>query len=348
MRIGRQEVSCLCPRLGHGLGGHERRRRADHGNKRENTGMEVRKLEISRTMKLWSVTSDGDRKIWAAGEEGNVLHSEDAGDSWHLQYRDERQLWRCIARDEQGLLWVVGNRGRILYSEDEGARWEKISSGTGNLLNAVSSRGTGSCWVSGRSGTLLKVTGRGDEVRAVRAGLSGGYLAPTGLTSGDMVQPRQRSLSGFMLNAVAAVGADHVWVAGSRGLILYSPDGGDSWAVQKSGTDASLCAVFTLSKEVVLVAGAHGVLLKTEDGGESWTKVETGVGNYLRALYCFDHSRLWVSGWGGLVMRSTDGGRSWDGHILGETLNIEGIAPMGTREIIAVGSRGSVFRIAAP
>ncbi|WP_287153253.1 YCF48-related protein [Candidatus Solincola tengchongensis] len=307
--------------------------------------MKAAKIRTPIAAKFWSAATDGLGRVWVVGEKGLILYSPDTGDSWDVLYREEKRLWKATHFSEGGTLWVAGSKGRVMRSRDGGTRWEVLSTGTGNLLNAVRSR-SGLCLVSGRSGTLIRIREDTGEARAVRLGSAGGYLAPQGLTEGDMVQPGQRSLSGFMLNAVAVGEEGRAWVVGSRGLILYSPDGGESWKTQGTAMQAALHDVAVGGEAELWAAGAGGTLLRSADGGVSWEMVDTGINSCLRSI-CLTSEDVWVAGWGGLVMRGDHEGVHWEKDVLDSKTDLEALAPLPGGELLAVGSRGSVYRISA-
>ncbi len=308
----------------------------------------IEKINVGHRIRPWGVASDGDKKVWIVGEEGRILFTDDGGENWAVQYRDEGQWWRGISRSDDGNIWVVGNRGRIMFSNDEGVSWRRVSSGTGNLLTSVCALGKGYVWVTGRSGTLLKITDKGDKVEAIRAGARGAYLTPKSLTTGDMTQPRQRSASGFLLYSVDALDDGKIWVAGSRGTILHSRDGGMTWTAQDSGTEHALYCIFAVNDELIYAGGSRGTLLSTSNGGRDWYMIEAdeaGANAEIRALCPSVNGELWAAGWGGLVLYYDGSGSNLRTVSICPEARFEGIAPIGEDGFILIGPNCPPHRI---
>lgn len=306
--------------------------------------MKVEKVSFPKRVNLWGIVSDGGKRIWVVGEGGCIYHSGDGGENWEIQYQDEKQWWKGIDRGKDGSLWVVGNRGRIIFSHDDGSHWEKASSGTGNLLNAVYARDAGMAWAVGRAGTMLRVSDGGATVRSMRPGLDGGYLAPASLIAGDMLQPHQRSSSGFMLYSISGGEAGNLWVGGSRGTILRSPDGGSTWTLLRSPTGANIYSVHVFDGESVLVCGARGIVMRTLDGGREWERMESGTTSYLRDIIADGGEVVWVAGWDGVVLMSRDKGLNWETYAIDRAIRFEGIALVDSG-VIVVGSQGFIYRL---
>ena len=76
--------------------------------------------------------------------------------------------------------------------------------------------------------------------------------------------------------AVTSVG-DSVWAVGSPGtLVLHSPDGGQSWQLQRTGQALPLQAVDFVDSQRGWAVGAMGTILATVDGGKSWHRQHSG------------------------------------------------------------------------
>jgi len=61
--------------------------------------------------------------------------------------------------------------------------------------------------------------------------------------------------------------ANHGWVSGREGGILYSTDGGTGWSLQSSGTTSNLNSIFFTDNLTGWAAGSNGTILKTNNGG---------------------------------------------------------------------------------
>lgn len=114
------------------------------------------------------------------------------------------------------------------------------------------------------------------------------------------------------------------WVAGTKGTILRTTDGGLSWQRQNSGTAEDLKDMFFLDQNRGWIVGGKGLILRTIDGGNTWRTQASPADTFLEAIHFGDQNHGWiagchytVSGWPpdftahGYVLRSTNGGNSW-------------------------------------
>jgi len=115
--------------------------------------------------------------------------------------------------------------------------------------------------------------------RALLAGLASLAAAPCVALPVELAQPAvvsPRAAFG-LFNAIVPAGPRLVAV-GERGRILWSDDGGVSWAQAKVPVSATLVTARFTTASVGYAAGNMGVVLKTGDGGATWRKVLDGVG----------------------------------------------------------------------
>jgi photosystem II stability/assembly factor-like uncharacterized protein len=96
------------------------------------------------------------------------------------------------------------------------------------------------------------------------------------------------------------------WIVGSRGLIMHTSDGGETWIQQISNTNDLLSRVFFLDNNMGWIAGRNSIL-KTSDGGQNWIKCQIGEGYGINSIYMLDDSTGWAVGEGGWVYHTVDG-----------------------------------------
>jgi photosystem II stability/assembly factor-like uncharacterized protein len=219
---------------------------------------------------------------WAAGHDGVVLHSADAGRSWTRQL-DGRTLgdvlvahytksgdakWLAEARRfaAQGAenpfldVWfddarngiVVGAFGLVLRTGDGGQTWEPLLHATDNPkslhLYAVRRIG-GELFIAGEQGLLLKLDRDGGRFAA-------------------LTLPYAGTLFGL-------VGKDRVVVAhGLRGNVVRSADGGQSWQSVPTGVGVGLTASALDERGRMVIVSQAGHVLVSSDNGASFTPVK--------------------------------------------------------------------------
>lgn len=114
---------------------------------------------------------------------------------------------------------------------------------------------------------------------------------------------------------VSIVGKD-VWIVGYPGVILHSGDGGETWAMQPSGTVESLAAVDFVDAKTGWIAGRQGLVLHTTDGGATWTVQPSGTTEPLLGLDFADATHGTAVGNFATILRTEDGGATWKRQLL--------------------------------
>ena len=109
-----------------------------------------------------------------------------------------------------------------------------------------------------------------------------------------------------------AFAGEQVWAVGFPGLILHSPDGGETWESQEGGRGEALFDVEMLDETTGWIVGRNGLVLHTADGGGSWVPQETPTEMALFAVDFVDGSEGWAVGEFATVLRTTDGGGTWE------------------------------------
>lgn len=134
-----------------------------------------------------------------------------------------------------------------------------------------------------------------------------------------------------------------IWIVGSQGTILHSNDRGESWAVQKGGTDNSLCNVWAIDANHLWIVGTYGTLLRTVDGGRRWERIEAPVKDHLFAIQFINPQRGWIIGEKSIILTTEDGGGKWQDHSLGKDFQFYGMNFLDSRNGYAAGEFGNIF-----
>ncbi|MBN1654703.1 MAG: hypothetical protein JXA30_13110 [Deltaproteobacteria bacterium] len=141
---------------------------------------------------------------WITGEFGLVLHTEDGGETWKRQRSNVSLLMFTIRAITKDKLVAVGSEGTYIETEDGGNHWNEIETGVTENLYSVSLLGN-KCIVAGQWGLVL-----------VRDDAKGSFTrVPTGLYS--------------WLGSTAMIDSRVGFVAGGRGYLLKTSDGGMTW-----------------------------------------------------------------------------------------------------------------------
>lgn len=156
-------------------------------------------------------------------------------------------------------------------------------------------------------------------------------------------QARQVPVS-VSLTALSFVDAQRGWAVGHGGVILYTADGGETWARQADG--------FTLAKAVLaeaerLAAQRPGDAAVERALSDARRLVEDGADKPLLDVHFADARRGWAVGAYNLFFETTNGGVTWRSvsHRLDNprALHLNALAVRGQIVFIA-GEQGTLFR----
>lgn len=176
------------------------------------------------------------------------------------------------------------------------------------------------------------------------------------------------------------VAGERVIAVGSRGLIVYSDDGGVSWTQASVPVQSDLLAVNFPTSDSGWAVGHDGVILHSTDGGKTWVRQLDGriAGEIFSAFYTamgpdgkawlaeiflnykdgptlpwlgvwFNNERVgYVTGSYGLIAATLDGGKTWEPwlHRIDNeaALNLNSIRGIDG-DIYIAGERGHVFKL---
>jgi photosystem II stability/assembly factor-like uncharacterized protein len=184
------------------------------------------------------------------------------------------------------------------------------------------------------------------------------------------------------LDGIACRNEGEAWVVGEAGTVLYTNDGGTTWATQAVPTTAELRALATQDNGPVFLAG-NGTFLESDDVGTTWRELADGRANFRAVaaatqadtiLAVSDDGTVWahdgatlaaraqlagaravavsadgqtalVAGHG--LWRSTDRGATWQSLVTNSALVFDDVRIAGDDSAIAVGAGGAIAMIDA-
>ena len=202
---------------------------------------------------LTSVFFLDDKRGWAAGHDGTIVTTADAGETWQLQ-RDEPGKERVLLS-----LWfenalhgiAVGQFGLVLETEDGGKSWrerrlvEEREQADKHLMQ-IFSAANGLVFVAGESGSIFRSEDAGRNWKAIQTDNKGSFWTGLALKDGSIL------------------------AAGMRGHVYLSTDRGLTWREVPADSKQSLTAVLQRDDGQVVLYGSSGVVLSSKDNGKSW------------------------------------------------------------------------------
>ena len=197
--------------------------------------------------------------------------------------------------------WAVGSApyggGNIRRTTDAGATWEvQLSTNGGNAdtLYDVDFVDTNVGWAICYTNFLKTVNGGATWAKY-------GFGVATNLA---------------LMRSIEFVNSSTGYACGYYGRILKTTDGGSTWTVQNSGTNAWLYKIRFIDGWTGWCCGDDLAMLKTTDGGANWLPQTVPTNIYFGwdtiQDICFLNSNTgWACGNGGYVIKTTDGGSTW-------------------------------------
>ena len=253
---------------------------------------------------------------WAAGHDGVVLHSSDAGATWARQL-DGRSAGQAMvayysAEAEKGALGSPEQAAKLVA---EAKRFAE--QGAENPILDVWFENEKTGFVVGAFNLILH-TGDG----------------------GKTWEPwfhRTDNPSSLHLYAIRGIGPQ-IYIVGEQGLVLKLDDDGTRFAALETPYKGTYFGV-TGGDASVLVFGLRGHAFRSNDGGKSWSKVETGVQDGLTAAASLGGHVVLVSQ-SGNVLVSNDGGQSFGPVKVDKAAPASAVLGLGKDTVVIAGPRG--------
>jgi photosystem II stability/assembly factor-like uncharacterized protein len=203
-----------------------------------------------------------------------------------------------IAIVDGGGIWTVSDGSQhFLHSTDNGATWTTVgaasSFGAHKIVFPDATHGYAIGTDTLDPSTLCGIVYRSDD---------GGHTWDSDriIYGGDA-----------LLTDLSFPTVDDGWVVGADGIVMATTDGGDSWDLQATGSDADFEAVCFIDASRGWVVGSRGTIVATSDGGNTWSRQAGPDRTDLRGVaMASDGSHGWAVGMAGSIWRTTDG-TSW-------------------------------------
>jgi photosystem II stability/assembly factor-like uncharacterized protein len=288
-------------------------------------------------------------RVFAVGERGHILHSEDAGRTWTQSPVPASANLTAVYFADARHGWAVGHVETILATADGGDSWQLVHfepSMPQPLLDvcfADASRGV----AVGAYGVVYTTTDGGAVWSQVP-------FEPDPLPGAAKVEPSADDMEAdidlgfeFHLNAIAHGPAARMYLGAEAGRLFRSDDDGAHWRELPSPYDGSFYGVLPLAGDAVLAFGLRGNLFRSEDGGATWAAVQTGTTALLNGGARIDDRTVVIVGMAGVVLVSRDGGRSFTLTQEEDRKALSAVVPSGDGALIVAGE-GGVRRLGLP
>lgn len=294
----------------------------------------------------------------AYGPGNRIFLTSDAGATWMPVVPDIAQAkgdpaiiseLRLIHMGTRNRGWALGYFDEIFTTQDGGRTWSVQDTGTPPVYTYAT--GVPTLVMAPVLGNIVSI----DENHVVMTGHQGNLVTTS--DAGATWTSRNRAVTNEYLTSVAFATPDAGWIAGIKGGIFRTTNGGASWERQNAGDTTWITDLQAIDQQTAWAAGAKGVF-RTTDGGSNWQFVRlegfpvdsvtyqdirffTGI----RAISMVDRDHGWAAGIRGTVFRTTDGGQSWSpcAPLPGEPF-LNGVSFVDATTGWVTGSEASVFR----
>jgi|GEM_PF-3864633 len=254
---------------------------------------------------------------WILGDSGTILHTNDGGSTWEIQYCPVGVSFGDISMIDSLNGWIVGHgpdtSGYILKTTDGGTNWILQDVSLHNLQDVCFTDSLHG-WMIGESGERLPCM--------LRSTFDGGATWSEAIIN-EVQIPYDviftDSMTGF-------IGGTYHNGSDLCARIIKTTDGGATWQVKLNWCSDPFCfyndMAFANDSVGWLVGeswieGIHGAeadfgfIMATQDGGETWHEIFSDEIFPVEACLLSDQSG-WAVGGDGFFMYTGNGGNTWD------------------------------------
>lgn len=283
-------------------------------------------------------------RVFAVGERGHVLFSDDEGRSWtQVQVPISANLTAVFFLDDR-FGWAVGHDEAIIRTRDGGMTWERTHFEPGakqpllDVWFADADRGL----AVGAYGVIYATADGGATWERVP-------FEPVELASPAPAPGDDEDLGfedetdvgiDFHLNAVVSAPDGSLYLAAEAGRLYRSGDQGATWTELASPYDGSFYGILPLDGDTLLAFGLRGNVFRSEDAGQTWTGVETGTTALLHAAARPAPETVVIAGLTGVLLVSSDAGRTFTFTQQDDRKGFAAVLPATDGELIVAGERG--------
>jgi photosystem II stability/assembly factor-like uncharacterized protein len=319
------------------------------------------------------------KNLFATGEFGQILKSEDNGKTWLAGKVPVSVTLTSVYFANDALGYAVGHDGVVLKTEDGGVNWTKLIDGsTINkfVLEIVQAKADAlqeqvdslpenakpdvreALEVAAEEAAFLVDTAQGDvevgpskpllDVIVNKNGIvfvSGAYgqlLKSTDQgATWTYLGDRTNNPNNYHLNTMLLSKTGEIWVAGEQGTVLVSSDEGETWISKKIGYDGSIFALVEAPETRTMVAvGLRGHVFRLPFGTSEWQEIKTNLRETFSGATVLADGSMLVVGSRGIMARSTDDFQTIQVARRPDKLPSATVVQLNEQEILLAGLRG--------
>jgi photosystem II stability/assembly factor-like uncharacterized protein len=265
---------------------------------------------------------------------GSVLCTTDGGKNWtdHNPIDNYSNGWNDISVLSKDLIYIGGFNG-VYKSTDGGYNW--VKKGGSNWTTTVFFLDSLIGWYGNTVGGLFKTIDGGEtwsQVADMRYTFQKkikfvdkkiGYLISEGLYSSDgfvyksidggVSWQLKDSIAGFQLKSLDIIDSSNVIIAGAKGILMNTTNGGDNWNYQYLPEQDDCYEVKKQNSKIWIVGGGYmygRIYLKEERYIVEKSIVFTK--DYLNGVDFYNEQNGIAAGQGGSIIVTKDSGLTWE------------------------------------
>jgi photosystem II stability/assembly factor-like uncharacterized protein len=276
---------------------------------------------------------------WVVGHSAVILHTQDAGETWTLQYDGNKANNQLLSNAKSRYESI---RKEYDATEDEDEK-DDLSYDLDDAEFALSNAEFES--QMGPANPFLDVRFI-DRNQGYAVGAYGLFFstADGGETWTSMVDQLE-NLDRFHLNAIERIGAEALLIVGEAGTMFASYDTGEMWETLYSPYEGSFFGIQTIPQSnEVLVYGLKANVYKSSDEGQSWDKVDVPATTNLTSSTIDENGVVILTGFSGVIVRSIDQGKSFSKVKQTGLEAYNSVASLKNSELVLVSKHGVHFQ----
>jgi photosystem II stability/assembly factor-like uncharacterized protein len=267
-----------------------------------------RQADVPVRVNLTAVSFPTDKKGWAVGHDGVVLHSDDGGKHWKKQLDGVKINELMLVQ----LKKIIDDKKRIF--EDETFRLNTEQKEELNLeiesldfflqdLETVA--------IEGPTRPLLDVWFK-NEQEGIAVGAYGMILeTKDGGQSWVSMMDRIENTGGYHYYGITRC-KDDLFIAGEYGMLFRSADFGKSWQRLSSPYEGSFFGIVGKPKGGLVVAfGLRGTIIYSHDRGDTWAFAKAKTRASISGGTFLSDGSLCLVATDGSILHSTDDGKTF-------------------------------------
>lgn len=179
---------------------------------------------------------------WAVGNENLysvIYHTTDGGNEWTIQFEGTDYL-RTIHCTSPKIVWAAGDNGQLFYTKNGGQHWTQSPRGDIIHYRTIVGLSADTAWAAGgyQYGALYQSSNAGVKWQLVD----------------------HKSLA--HINCISVLNEKEIWLAGDRGTIMYSPNGGKTWLPQTINSKEDIRFIKFFNSGYGVAVGDKGTIFK--------------------------------------------------------------------------------------